>query len=323
MIKCPVKISVIIPVYNVEDYLPFAMQSCIEQTLVDVEFICINDGSTDGSLKILNEYAKKDPRITVIDKPNGGVSMARNYGLKIAQGKYIMFLDPDDYLDKKACERVWIESEEGRTDIVIFGTEIVPKQPKPLPWHYFALDTPTRRYYEFTPHVLFGEPSAKPFIWHQAYSKALLDKSGICFDESLRLGEDMTFLMTLYPHASTFAFIQDKLYYYRHIRKNSAMQKFASDRLKKMKQHLSVVESILESWQEHDFIKVCGERFFDWSLDFILHEFECTEFEKEEKTALATKLYGIFEKYGLFSYKSGLSKRGKKYCKALFALVKG
>ena len=323
MSKCPVKISVIIPVYNVEDYLPFAMQSCIDQTLYDVEFICINDGSTDGSLEILNEYAKKDPRITVVDMPNGGVSRARNEGLKRAQGKYIMFLDPDDYLDKKACERVWIETEEGKTDIVIFGTEIVPKQPRALPWHYFALDTPTRRYYEFTPHVLFGEPSAKPFLWHQAYSRELLDKSGICFNEALKLGEDMTFLMTLYPHASNFAFIQDKLYYYRHIRKNSAMQRFASDRLKKMKQHTMVVDSILASWQEHDLIKVCGERFFDWALDFIMHEFECVEFTSDEQAALANTLYRIFEKYELLSYKTGLSKRGKRYYKALLALLKG
>lgn len=323
MINNPAKISVIIPVYNVEKYLPFAMQSCIEQTLYDVEFICINDGSTDGSLAILNEYASKDERITVIDMPNGGVSKARNEGLKRATGKYIMFLDPDDHLDKKACERAWIETEEGKTDIVIFGTEIIPKQPRPLPWHYYALEVPTRRYYEFTPHVLFGEPSAKPFIWHQAYSKKLLEKSGVCFCEDLKLGEDMVFLMSLYPHASNFAFIQDKLYYYRHTRKNSAMQSFAKDRLKKMKQHLLVVEKILEHWAENDYIKICGAQYFDWALDFILHELEQVEYTREEKKALAEKLNGIFEKYQLFKFQNSLPKRGRAYIKELKALLKG
>ena len=104
--KHPVKVSVIIPVYNVEEYLPFALESCVNQTLYDVEFICVNDGSTDGSLAILNDYAKKDQRIIVVDKPNGGVSSARNKGLELACGRWIMFLDPDDYLAKNACEPV-------------------------------------------------------------------------------------------------------------------------------------------------------------------------------------------------------------------------
>ena len=236
--KGPVKVSVIIPVYNVAEYLPFALQSCIEQTLYDVEFICINDGSTDNSLQVLREYEKKDERFIVVDKENGGVSSARNEGLKRACGKWIMFLDPDDYLSKNACERVWIEGEEGLTDIINFGTEIVPKQPKASAWHYYALEVPTRRYYEFNPDILFREPSAKPFIWHQAYSKSILDESGVLFDEKLKLGEDQAFLICLYPHLSRFSFIEDKLYNYRFVRNNSAMQILRKDPFEKMKQHI-------------------------------------------------------------------------------------
>ena len=103
------KVSVIIPVYNVAEYLPFAMQSCMDQTLRDVEFICVNDGSTDNSLEILNCYAKLDDRITVISKANGGVSSARNVGLSVATGDWIMFLDPDDCLAENACERVCLQ----------------------------------------------------------------------------------------------------------------------------------------------------------------------------------------------------------------------
>ncbi len=318
--RYPVKVSVIIPIYNVEDYLPFALQSCIDQTLKDVEFICVNDGSTDNSLEILNKFAELDQRIVVIDKENGGVSSARNAGLKASCGKWIMFLDPDDYLSKNACERVWIEGEEGYTDIINFGTEIIPKQPKPTPWHYYALDVWTKRYYEFTPHVLFGEPSAKPFLWHQAFSRELLDKSGVCFDESLKLGEDMTFLINIYPHAKCFAHIQDKLYNYRWTRKDSAMQKFREDFNRKMKQHLMVVDRILAHWQKNGFIEKYGASLLEWALDFILHDIGANkDISAEEKAIYTVKLRDTFNEYKLLEYGKELNKQGKKYLKLLKA----
>lgn len=92
-----VKISVIIPVYNVEKYLRECLDSVISQTLKDIEIICINDGSTDGSLNILQKYAGQDKRIKVIDKKNEGVGAARNDGIKYACGEFVCFIDPDDY----------------------------------------------------------------------------------------------------------------------------------------------------------------------------------------------------------------------------------
>lgn len=321
--KHPVKVSVIIPVYNVEEYLPFALESCVNQTLYDVEFICVNDGSTDGSLAILNDYAKKDQRIIVVDKPNGGVSSARNKGLELACGRWIMFLDPDDYLAKNACERVWIEGEEGRTDIINFGTEIVPKQPKAPAWHYYALATGTKRYFEFTPHVLFGEPSAKPFIWHQAFSKELLEKSRVRFAEELKLGEDMTFLISIYPHASKFAFIEDKLYNYRYVRNNSAMQVLRKDPLVKMKQHIEVVNKIFDHWQEKGFSKQYGGQLLSWALEFIVYDLEGDEISADAKCVLSTKLYSLIEKYELNGDIKNLSKTGKSYYKSLTKMMKG
>lgn len=317
------KVSVIIPVYNVAEYLPFAMQSCIDQTLRDVEFICVNDGSTDNSLEILNKYAKLDERIIVIDKPNGGVSSARNAGLSIATGKWIMFLDPDDYLAENACERVWIEGEEGRTDIINFGTEIVPKQPKATPWHYYALGVSTKRYYEFNPYILFGEPSAKPFIWHQAYSKGLLDKTGIRFDEDLKLGEDMAFLICLYPNANNFAFIEDKLYNYRFVRNNSAMQILRKDPIKKMKQHLTVVGKIFAYWKQKGFADKYPNELLSWALDFILHDLEEGEFSNGEKQAIASKLEKLINENQLIIDPKSLDQRTKSYLKELKAFVKG
>ena len=92
------KISVIIPVYNVEKYIRECLDSVLEQSLKDIEIICVNDGSTDSSRNILLEYRKKDSRVIVLDKQNGGLSSARNSGIDIAQGKYVLFLDSDDLL---------------------------------------------------------------------------------------------------------------------------------------------------------------------------------------------------------------------------------
>ncbi|MBQ3015193.1 MAG: glycosyltransferase family 2 protein [Clostridia bacterium] len=321
--KNPAKISVIIPVYNVGEYLPFAMQSCIDQTLRDVEFICVNDGSTDNSLEILRKYEQLDERIIVIDKENGGVSSARNAGLKHASGKWIMFLDPDDYLSEEACERVWIESEEGATDIIIFGTDIVPKQPKAPEWYYYALTVPTKRYYEFSPYILFKEPSAKPFIWHQAYSRELIEKSGVMFEESLKLGEDQAFLICIYPHAQRFAFIEDKLYNYRFARNNSAMQILRKDPSKKMKQHLNVVEKIFVHWNENGFSNKYGSDLLSWALDFIMIDLERDEITIEAKTVFARKLFELIEFHGLTTYLENMDTIGLSAYDMLKKAMKG
>lgn len=98
------KFSIIIPVYNVEPYLRECLDSVLNQTFTDWEAICVNDGSTDGSAIILNEYATRDSRMKVITQPNGGLSAARNAGIDAAEGKYVLFLDSDDWLEENAIE---------------------------------------------------------------------------------------------------------------------------------------------------------------------------------------------------------------------------
>lgn len=115
-----VKVSVVIPVYNVEGYLEECLDSVINQTLEDIEIICINDGSTDNSLEILEEYAKKDNRIKILNQENQGISATRNNGLKICKGKYICFLDSDDYLELNALMETYDISEKYSLDICLF-----------------------------------------------------------------------------------------------------------------------------------------------------------------------------------------------------------
>lgn len=102
-----IKVSIIIPVYNTEKYIRKCLESAINQTLTDIEIICINDGSTDNSLNILYEYAAKDSRIRVFTKANEGVAKARNLGLRHARGEYVGFIDSDDFVDEKYFEELY------------------------------------------------------------------------------------------------------------------------------------------------------------------------------------------------------------------------
>ena len=114
-------ISIIIPVYNVEKYLNKCLNSVIEQTYKNIEVILIDDGSTDNSGKICDEYAKNDIRIKIIHQQNGGVSTARNNGLEHATGKYITFVDSDDYIEKEMIETMAKKIMKKNADIVICG----------------------------------------------------------------------------------------------------------------------------------------------------------------------------------------------------------
>ena len=118
------KISVIVPVYNVERYLKRCIESIINQTYKDLEIILVDDGSTDSSGNICDEYKKIDKRISVIHKKNGGLSDARNEGLKVVTGTYIAFVDSDDFLDLDMYEYMQKNIEKENADIVICGTKI-------------------------------------------------------------------------------------------------------------------------------------------------------------------------------------------------------
>ena len=119
-------LSVIIPVYNVEKYLAECLDSVCSQTLKDIEIICIDDGSTDGSAAILDDYARRDPRVRVIRQANAGVGAARNRGLDIATGRYVYFIDSDDWLaDKNALSVLCETAEREQTDIIFFDAKCV------------------------------------------------------------------------------------------------------------------------------------------------------------------------------------------------------
>ena len=114
-------ISVIIPVYNCEKYLTQCIESVLNQTFQDFELILVDDGSHDSSPDICDNFRQKDERIQVIHKPNGGVSSARNEGIKVARGEYITFVDSDDYIEEEMMEYLYGQAQEHLADIVVSG----------------------------------------------------------------------------------------------------------------------------------------------------------------------------------------------------------
>ena len=117
--KEQLQVSIIVPVYNVENYIERCLNSLVNQTFKDIEIITINDGSTDKSLELLNKYAKEDIRISVIDLGDEGVSYCRNLGIEKANGKYIMFVDSDDWIDSSMVEVMYKKAEENKLDLVM------------------------------------------------------------------------------------------------------------------------------------------------------------------------------------------------------------
>lgn len=128
------KVSVIVPVYNVEKYLKRCLDSLINQTLSDIDIICINDGSKDSSLQILEQYAQKDSRIVIYNQENSGLSVARNTGLEHASGEYIGFVDSDDWVDLDFYENLYNSAKNNNADIAVadFIREHPNKKPKRL-----------------------------------------------------------------------------------------------------------------------------------------------------------------------------------------------
>ena len=165
------KVSVVIPIYNVENYLSRCLESVIHQTLLDIEIIGVNDGTKDNSVAILRKYMELDHRIQLVEKENGGLASARNAGLAVAMGEMVIFLDSDDYLAKNACERVYEEHLNHNADIIVFGSTPFPEIPEPDPWFVWNLSCRDVYYPKFVPDALFKEPSGNPFAWDRAFSR--------------------------------------------------------------------------------------------------------------------------------------------------------
>jgi len=317
---CPPKVSLIIPIYQVEDCLSLCLDSAIEQTLVDMEIICVDDGSTDDSGRIADVYAELDPRIKVIHKENGGLSSARNAGLKIAKGEIIMFLDSDDYLQPWACARMWEETLHNPSDITIFGSDVFPAYYKVDEWLWWTLTVKKEYFDKFKPRALFKTTGAIPFVWRQAYRRSVIERAGVMFDESVRYGEDVIFQLEVFPYAQSISFIPDRAYMYRFQRKNSLMANEKKDEDARIRKHITIVEKCAAFWYDRALMGKYGPDFFDWALEYIISDLKKYEFK--DVGSVARDFMDSITHLGLLAYKPKLSINGKKRFRQLAAMTR-
>ena len=265
------RFSVVIPVYNVEDYLALSLDSLRRQTFSDFEAICINDGSSDASLRILNDFAAVDERFVVIDQENKGVSAARNTGMDFATGEIVCFFDSDDLLKQDALERLDAAFKETAADLVSFGGEAYPSF-RGTYWLNSVLSPRDYTYHSFSTDILFKERS-RPFVWSIACKRGALERSGARFNTTLPLGEDQAFLFSLYPRVQSVAFISDKLIQYRVARSGSAMDTHFEDCAARIRKHLDVCSSIIEDWKKDDLFSRYWDDLLCWIIEFVGFDF--------------------------------------------------
>jgi len=213
------KITVVIPVYNTEKYLDKCLSSVVNQTFLDIKVIIVNDGSTDKSLEICKKYALKDSRITLIDKANEGVSVARNIGIKLAEGEWIYFLDSDDFLDLDTFEYLMKEVISSNVDIIQFGlksyrnsTLIREKKPS------------SKKEYHNLKNFLNANELKPVCAWLHLFKLEVIKRNNILFNSNLKHGEDMLFVYSVYCHAHKIL-VLDKVLYNQILSPNSASRK--------------------------------------------------------------------------------------------------
>lgn len=235
-------ISIIVPVYNVEAYLKECLNSLLNQDFNgEYEIVCVNDGSTDNSLNIIKEYQKTNDKIVLVDQKNKGLSGARNTGFKNTKGKYIMFLDSDDYLkNKKVLSKLYIEVEKYALDFVIADFEY-DYEDKIKNYRIQRTDKIKdkvmngREFYDLG----IKTKSIMSVVWNKLYRRDFLEKNNLYFYEGI-IYEDMEFTPRAYYLANRVKYVDEVAVAYRQ-REGSIM---SSVNVKKLDNYLVVAESI-------------------------------------------------------------------------------
>lgn len=218
-------ISIIIPVYNAEENLKRCLESVTNQTYSNIEILIINDGSTDTTIKICEEYAKKDKRIRIINKKNEGVSIARNTGIKNAGGDYLLFIDSDDWIELQTCEELNKIVSKCDYDSICFRNTFHNE-------HTVKKDFWKERKEKDIVKSLFYEIenenssiSSAVYIWNKLYNKESIIKNKIYFDEELKYGEDLLFNYAFFSENKKVYYL-DKLLYNYYINNTSVTHKY-------------------------------------------------------------------------------------------------
>jgi len=257
------KISIVVPVYKVEQYLPQCVASLTGQTLREIEIILVDDGSPDRCGALCDEFAAQDPRIKVIHKENGGVSAARNDGLAAATGEYVIFCDSDDWMETTACETLCRKADESGAEIII-GDVYQSDGEHHRRTYFYAHDfvTEDRAFLDqmiqadfYRTYCPLPDASGPAFgyggPWNKAVKRSLLQENGIAFDLRLKgIFDDILYTAHILAVASKVAYVREPVYYYRQVA-SSITASYKPNRLE-------INDAIFTAWRE--FIEEYGTK---------------------------------------------------------------
>ncbi|MDC2864547.1 glycosyltransferase [Bacillus sp. BP-3] len=213
-----IKVSVIIPVYNAGKYITQCVESLLNQTLEQCEFIFINDGSTDNSREIIEGYKELDRRIILINQENQGVSIARNKGLSVATGEYVGFVDADDYIEGKMYEILYNSAKQDDCDVVISNINGEMEGHKVAIRYPFPVDTVLKKeyiYQELLPYFLKTDHLNTAV--NKIYKNKIMNENDVKFPEKVTLGEDGMFNIEFFSNATSMKYINYAGYHYREV----------------------------------------------------------------------------------------------------------
>jgi len=245
-------VSIIVPVYNVADYLPQCLESICAQTFPDFEVLLVNDGSTDASPQLCRDCAAADPRFRVIDKPNSGVSDSRNAALSQASGKYLQFVDADDWLPPESTQRLVHAAESTGADLVAAHFYRVSGDLVAIRGHIKTDKVLTRREYA---EEMMKAPANYYYgvLWNKFYRRSIVEAARLRFDTQVNWSEDFLFNLEYLERARLIAAISKPVYYYRKregslvtsqvsLRRTAAMKKQTFAYYKELYQKLDLYE---------------------------------------------------------------------------------
>lgn len=288
------KVSFIVPVYNTQEFLPRCLDSLLGQTCPDIEIIVVNDGSPDGSAAIIDEYARMDSRVRVVEKSNGGLSSARNAGMDVARGDIIDFVDSDDYVESNLAEFLVDAFAREHPEIVVFGAvcepaELASKRIKQL------LSPEACVFESFDPVLLFSA-NAQPYVWRAAYSRELIERESLRFAENVRFAEDVVFQFESYPLSARTVLAPDKLYHYV-MQDKSLTHTFnvGAKRRDKAEAHILMLHEILERWSARGLLELCPAELVAWFMDLVA--FDLARFDAVDYNAVAASINAEFSQY--------------------------
>ena len=269
------KVSIIVPVYNVEKYLSRCLDSLLMQTLTDIEVIAINDGSTDSSLNILINYKEMDNRLKIIDQSNGGVSSARNTGIEAANGDYIGFVDPDDWIDNKMYENLYQTAQTEQADIVMcsyireFGTHSKAKDfhlPEKVCYYNEEVQENIMRRLVGPLNEEVGNPElldAWGTVWSKVYRTELIKENKLLFTDLTKIGtnEDTLFNIQAFYYANSFVFLNQPFYHYWRSNDTSVTSGYKPNLMNQWFNLYNIIEGFLnEKGVSEDFYTALNNR---------------------------------------------------------------